>query len=357
MMSRLKDFIWPLIGIAAVIWSVRLLYVKLAAEAGANPAVQSLLDAGTPWSNIVTIARVIGERIAAIPPHAFVMAGLSAIVAYLALAWYDKLALMHLGKAGNASFPYVATTAFVTYALAHNIGVTVLSGGAVRYRAYTAKGLTGPEVAILVVICSLTFFYAAALMLGVALIAAPQLLEPLGKLSPWFQLSDTAGRIVGGVLLLGCFAYMIGSLLKLPIIKIRGVELAYPAPRIVAIQTIIAPIEIIGAAGIIYFALPAEGHPGFLLVIGAFLLSFCAGLVSQVPGGVGVMEAIFLALMPEVPATSVFAALLVWRLLYLIVPLVVSIPVVLLYERARYKAEHPKGVAAGAPTTPVIPPG
>ena len=65
-------------------------------------------------------------------------------------------------------------------------------------------------------------------------------------------------------------------------------------------------------------------------------------LPRALPGGVGVMEAIFLALMPAVPASSVFAALLVWRLLYLIVPLVLSIPVVLIFERARYKAEHAK---------------
>ncbi len=110
-----------------------------------------------------------------------------------------------------------------------------------------------------------------------------------------------------------------------------------------ALQTIIAPLEIIGAAGIIYFALPAESHPGFLLVLGAFLLSFTAALISQVPGGVGVMEAIFLALMPAVPPSSVLAALLVWRLLYLVLPLLVSIPVVLLFERARYRAEHAKG--------------
>ena len=84
-----------------------------------------------------------------------------------------------------------------------------------------------------------------------------------------------------------------------------------------------------------YFALPAEGNPGAHVVLGAFLLSFSAGLLSQVPGGVGVMEAVFLAIMPGVPATAVFAALLVWRLLYLIIPLALSIPVIILFERSQ----------------------
>ncbi len=342
MFSRLKDFIWPAIGIAAVIWSVRLLYLKLKAEAATNPLIRATLDQGDVFANIGTIARVIGARIAAIPPEGFALAGLSAVVAYLALGWYDKLALIHLKKDRGIGFPYIATTAFVTYALAHNIGASVLSGGAVRYRAYTAKGLTGPEVAILVAICSLTFFYATALMLGFALIATPELLKPMASLSPWFQVSSDTARVIGIVLLLACMAYMVGSLLNLPTLKIKSAEIAYPKPFVVGIQTLIAPIEILGAAGIIYFALPADSHPGFVLVLGAFLLSFSAGLISQVPGGVGVMEAIFLALMPTVPASSVFAALLVWRLLYLILPLMVSIPIVLLFERARYKAEHAK---------------
>ncbi len=342
MFSRLKDFIWPAIGVIAVIWSVRLLYFKLKAEAATNPLIKSTLDKGDVFANIGTIARVIGAKIAAIPPDGFLLAGVSALVAYLALGWYDKLALMHLKKDRGIRFPYIATTAFVTYALAHNIGATVLSGGAVRYRAYTAKGLTGAEVAVLVAICSLTFFYATALMLGFALVATPELLKPMASISPWFQVSAGTARIIGIVLLMACMAYMAGSLLNLPTITIKSTEIAYPEPFIVGIQTIIAPIEILGAAAIIYFALPPENHPGFMLVLGAFLLSFSAGLVSQVPGGVGVMEAIFLALMPAVPASSVFAALLVWRLLYLILPLVLSIPVVLIFERARYKAEHAK---------------
>ena len=90
-----------------------------------------------------------------------------------------------------------------------------------------------------------------------------------------------------------------------------------------------------GAAGIIYFALPQEGNPGFIVVLGAFLLSFSAGLLSQVPGGVGVMEAVFLAVMPGVPATAVVAALLVWRLFYLLLPLALSLPVIVLFERSQ----------------------
>jgi uncharacterized membrane protein YbhN (UPF0104 family) len=94
-------------------------------------------------------------------------------------------------------------------------------------------------------------------------------------------------------------------------------------------------MELIGAAGIIYFALPPDANVSFMVVAGAFLLSFSAGLLSQVPGGVGVMEAVFLAIMPDVAPTALFAALLVWRLFYLIIPLVISIPVIIMFERSQ----------------------
>jgi glycosyltransferase 2 family protein len=81
--------------------------------------------------------------------------------------------------------------------------------------------------------------------------------------------------------------------------------------------------------------LPWDTNPGFGVVLGAFLLSFSAGLLSQVPGGVGVMEAVFLAVMPQVPATAVFAALLVWRLFYLLLPLAMAIPIIILFERSQ----------------------
>ena len=95
------------------------------------------------------------------------------------------------------------------------------------------------------------------------------------------------------------------------------------------------PLELIGAAGIIYFALPQAGNPGFLVVLGVFLASFSLALISHAPGGLGVLEYAFLNAMPDAPAASVLAALLVFRLLYLILPLLFSLFVVVAFERGR----------------------
>ena len=333
-MKRIMDFIWPLVGLAAVVWSIDLLYRKLKAEAGADPAVRALLDHGSLWENVKTIASVIAGKIVEIPPHAYLMCALSTLVAYGALAWYDRIALIHLKKQKGISWFYIATCSFVTYALSHNIGASVFSGGMVRYRAYTAKGLSAADVAILVALCSFTFAFGTVLLLGLVLVGEPQILRPLASLSPWFAVNETAARLAGAGLLAFCLLYTLGSWLHFKPVSFGHFEIVYPRLPIVLRQYLAAPLELMGAAGIIYFALP-EGSPHFFIVLGAFLMSFSAGLLSQVPGGVGVMEAVFLPFMPTVPAPAVVAALLVWRLFYLILPLIFALPVVLLFERSQ----------------------
>lgn len=336
-MKRYLDYLWPIIGLVAVVWSVELLWSKLKAEAGSDARIEALLADANLWQSIKIIAHRIGHKIAVIPPEAFFHAALATLVAYAALAWYDRIALIHLGKEKGISWPYISLCSFVTYALSHNIGASVFSGGMVRYRAYTAKGLTAAEVAVLVALCSFTFAFGTIFMMGLVLIYEPQILHPLERMSKWFAITDSTARWIGVGMLVFVALYTIGSWLQFKPLKIGKLEIIYPRLPIVFRQYLAAPLELAGAAGIIYFALPEQGNPGFLIVLGAFLLSFSAGLLSQVPGGVGVMEAVFLAIMPGIPAPAVFAALLIWRIFYLILPLVISLPIVLAFERAQLK--------------------
>jgi glycosyltransferase 2 family protein len=334
-MKRLKDFFWPMVGLAAVGISLRVLYAKLHGEAAADAVTQELLDNAGLFDSLAIIARIIGERLAVIPAHAYFLAALSTLAAYLALAWYDRIALIHLRKEKGISWLYVTLCSFTTYAISHNIGASVFSGGMVRYRAYTAKGLTAAEVAVLVALCSFTFSFGTNLLGGLVLLYEPEILRPIAPLG------DTVTRAIGFAMIAMCILYTIGSWLKFKPVVIRNFTLEYPHLDVVWRQWIAAPLELIGAAGIIYFALPGEGNPGFMIVLGAFLLSFSAGLLVQAPGGIGVMEAVFLKVMPGMPASEVFAALLVWRILYLLMPLAISIPVVLAFERSKL-FEHPK---------------
>ena len=233
------------------------------------------------------------EALRAIPPHHYLLAAASTLVAYAALAWYDQIALLHLGVR-HISWLFVSLCSFTTYALSHNIGASVFSGAMVRYRAYSTKGMTAAQVAILVALCSFTFFLGTILLGGFVLTFQPQQLSRLDGLLPAALTQESAARTIGGAALAFALLYAVGSLLQLRPLKIGPFRIDYPRPSVMARQFVAAPMELIGAAGIIYFALPEAGNPGFLTVLAVFLASFSAGLVSHAPGGLGVFELVFI---------------------------------------------------------------
>jgi hypothetical protein len=317
-MKRILDFVWPLMGLAAVAVSLWLLHREFKGEA-VGPEV---------WDYLKSIS-----------PRNYLLAGLSTLVAYAVLAWYDRIALLHLGVK-NISWVFISLCSFTTYALSHNIGATVFSGGMVRYRAYHSKGLSAAQVAVLVAVTSLTFLLGTVLLGGLISVLEPEQLGRFRGLLPGnlrFLTVPTTARLVG-VVFLSCVAvYVIGSIFRFRPLIIRGFRLEYPRPEIAARQLLAAPLELLAAAGIIYFALPEAGNPGYFIVLGVFIASFGAALWSSAPGGLGVFELFFIGAMPEMPKTQVLAALLVFRLAYLLIPLFLSIFVIIIFERNRLK--------------------
>src|SRR5262249_7774219 len=153
-----------------------------------------------------------------------VLAILSTLVAYAALAWYDRIALLHLGIK-NISWVFISLCSFTTYALAHNIGATVFSGGVVRYRAYHSKGLSAAQVAVLVAVCSLTFAFGTVLLGGIISVLEPEQLGRFRGMLPRnfrFLTDRTTAKLVGMLLLSGAATYVIGSIFRFKPLTIRG---------------------------------------------------------------------------------------------------------------------------------------
>jgi uncharacterized membrane protein YbhN (UPF0104 family) len=311
--KRNLDYIWPALGLAAVMASFWLLYREFRGQ---------------------SLGPQLIAAFRAIPPSHYLLSIGSTAVAYVALAFYDRIALLHLGVK-TISWRFVAACSFTTYALSHNIGASVVSGAMVRYRGYSSKGMSAAQIAVLVALCSLTFILGEILVGGVVLLVRPQVLAQLGDVLPHFLTHPSTARILGG----GCLAlialYLAGSVLRLPSRSLFGVRIEYPHWNIVLRQLIASPAEILGAAGIIYFALPEAGNPGFLVVLAVFIFSFSAALASNAPGGLGVFELVFLKSMPGAPQEGVLAALLLFRLLYLLLPLAFAIFIVLGFEKRR----------------------
>lgn len=306
MVKEAKKYIWPVLGLAAVAFSVWLLYHELRG-----------LSLDELWDSLLAISR-----------RQWLLAVIATLFAYAALAGYDHLALIHLRK--RVGWLYITVTSFTTYALAHNIGASVFSGSVVRYRAYTAKGLNGAEVGVLVAFCSFTFALGTIILTGLVLLVEPELSERFVDVLP-----VEASAATGMVLLALVGLYVLGSALQLKPLRIGSFSIHYPRLHVVARQLLIAPMELLAAAAIIYFVLPAEGNPGYVIVLGIFLISFSVALLSNAPGGIGVLELVFITGLWELDPADVLAALLVFRLLYLIVPFVVSLFVILAFERTQ----------------------
>ena len=190
---KLKRYIWPTVGIIAILLSGWLLYRELRGL--------SLAD--------------LGDSFAAIPARGWVLSALCTLAAYAALAGYDRIALLHLDR--KVSWLFIAACSFTTYALAHTIGASVFSGAVVRYRAYSSRGLTPQEIGVLVAFCSFTFALGVVLLTGLVLIVEPDIIERIDELLPE-GLSITTGYLL--LALVGF--YVLGSWFGLRPLKIGG---------------------------------------------------------------------------------------------------------------------------------------
>ena len=302
----LKKLIWPAVGTLAIVLSGWLLYRELRGL--------SLAD--------------LADSLAAIPASGWILSGLCTLAAYAALAGYDRIALLHLDR--TASWLFITLCSFTTYALSHTIGASVFSGAVVRYRAYSSRGLTPQEIGVLVAFCSFTFALGVVLLTGLVLVAEPEITERIADLVP-----EGVSITTGYFLLALVGFYVLGSWLGLRPLRIGSINLQYPRLPIVARQLVIGPVELLAAAGIVYFALPEAGNPGYFIVLGIFLISFSVALLSHAPGGVGVMELVFIMALPDMDPADVLAALLVFRFFYLIIPFLIAIVILLVFERSQ----------------------
>ncbi len=215
--------------------------------------------------------------------------------------------------------------AFVCYAFNLNFGSWVGSIG-FRYRLYSRLGLDAEQVARVVAISLVTNWSGYLLLAGLAFtfgfVRAP----------PGWEIGGSGLSIIGLLLLTALGAYLCGSAFsKRRSWTIRGRELSLPTARFAILQVLLSSLNWLLIAAIPYLLL--RQHVDFPTMLGIFLLASIAGAASHVPAGLGVVEAVFFAVLGNrVPQAELFAALLSYRALYYLMPLCVAIPVYLLLE-------------------------
>jgi phosphatidylglycerol lysyltransferase len=233
---------------------------------------------------------------------------------YLIMSGYDLLALRYI----RYQLPYrkIAAASFIGYAFSNNIGLSMLAGGSVRFRLYSAWGLSVEEITKVVIFCSLTLWLGFLTLGGVVF-----LFEPMG-IPKALHLPFVSVRPIGMIFILFVGGYCWWSLFRKRPLKIRYWEFPPPSFRIFVVQIAVACLDWTLAGSILYILLPSPSELSYLGFLGIYLLAQTAGLVSQVPGGLGIFETVILLLLtPYLPASTVFGSLLAYRGIYYLLPL------------------------------------
>jgi uncharacterized membrane protein YbhN (UPF0104 family) len=322
-------------------------------EARAAPKQKSLGRRLTPYIAAAAIALAafllyrtlsryswpeIAASVAAIPAHRLLFAAGFAAASYLCLTFFDYLALRYVGH----PLPYrkAALASFVALSMGHNIGLAALSSGTIRYRFYSRWGLSAGEVAKLVLFCGVTVGLGLITLGGAALIMRASLAEDITGLDRPLVIA------LGALCLCVTAGYVaLAALVRRPI-RIRRFTLAMPPLHLAFGQIAIGPLNFACVAACLHQVLAAVGEVSYPAVATVYVLATVAALIAHVPGGLGVIESVVLFLLPQ---AQFIGALLVFRVVYFLVPLAIGAPIFAAIEigRKRQKLKE-RAAPAGA---------
>jgi len=275
------------------------------------------------------------------------LAGLFVAAGYMSLTFYDLFALRTIGRF-EVPYRIAALGSFTSYAVGHNVGASVFSGGAVRYRIYSAWGLSVVEVTKICFVAGLTFWLGNAAMLGLGVLGAPQQASYIDQLPIWLN------RVLAVVILAVLAAYIAWVWVKPRVIGRDGWQVALPGGRSTLVQILIGILDLSFCALAMYTLVPDEPHLGFLPVAVIFVTATLLGFASHAPGGLGVFDATMMVALWQFDKEDLLAGLLLFRLLYYIVPFALSLLILgtreFLYDRVMRRVSGSSGSKVGTVT-------
>lgn len=275
------------------------------------------------------------NAIGAVPvSHIYWAIGLT-IITYIVLAGYDFSAMHYVRKKVPKYRVFLA--AFMGFAFSQNLGVAPITGGSVRLRIYTICGINAKDVAKIVAFCVLTYSIGVTAIFGFVMAFFPYYLEPFEFLPE--NLSQVLGW--GTLAVVGGYILWVGRR-KEPI-RFKGFEFNMPSAPLSLFQLIITVVDVALAALILYILLPDSKIVGYQHFFFVYVIATTLGILSHVPGGLGVFEWVVLTMLNEYFETpAIFGALLLFRIIYLFFPLVIAAIGLIAYEwRQNKKKKQP----------------
>jgi len=239
---------------------------------------------------------------------------------YLTLTFYDLFALRTIGRS-DVPYRIAALGGFTSYAVGHNVGASVFSGGAVRYRIYSAWRLSVIDVTKICFVAGLTFWLGNATVLGLGVLYSPQAARALDQLPLW------SNRLLALVILALLAAYVAWVWVKPRVIGREGWQVTLPGGPLTLLQIGIGIVDLACCAAAMYMLVPDEPNLGFVTVAVIFVAATLLGFASHAPGGLGVFDAAMLVALWQFDKEDLLAGLLLFRLLYYIIPFALSLGV------------------------------
>ncbi|MEO8495253.1 MAG: bifunctional lysylphosphatidylglycerol flippase/synthetase MprF [Planctomycetota bacterium] len=256
------------------------------------------------------------SALANIPTRWFWLAIGLTLLNYIILVGYDWLAIRYIRhpmKLGR-----IALASFLGYAVGNNFG-TLLGGSTIRYRLYTSWGLSAIEIVKLVFILSATFWIGLFALSSIVF-----LVDPL-TIPSRLHLPVTTTRPLGVVLGALAMAYLVLCAVRRAPLKIWKWEFPLPPFTLSVMQYGVATLDLMVAAGVLYVLLPASVDVSYFHLLAIYLLAIVTALLTQVPGGLGVLELVTLVLLNPANPHEVVGALLAYRMIYYLFPLMIGL--------------------------------
>lgn len=306
--------------------------------AGAVVAIGALLFAAMREVLAEVSYAEVMDAVRHAPPSALVLALLATAASYALLTGYDRCALRYVGA--RVPCADVAETSFIAYALGNTIGLGVLTGGAVRMRMYGAAGLEAG------VISRAIAFNTVAFGIGAAVVGSAGLLWDVPAVAAATHLPAALLRALAGAILLAT-AGLLWRCHRGGALSAFGVAVPLPSLALALTQLAVSVADMVASAAVLYALLPA-GAMGFAPFLGFYAAAVMLGLVSSVPGGLGVFEAVMLlALGGQSALGPLAAALVLYRVVYYVIPLGLALMLLVMHE-LREGVATPVGRAAAS---------
>ncbi len=280
----------------------------------------------------------IAAQVRATPWTVLALALLATLCGYLSLAGYDWSALRYIGK--PLPLPIVLTGGLMAYAFGNTMGLSAVSGGAVRWRIYSGLGLDGYDIASVSTFAAVSFGVAATLVGLGALAIHP---GALGLLLPF---PPGAIRLAATLTIVAIVAPLVWASVTGRSLKVWRFTIRAPSIGVLAGQVGFSLGDIAFSCLTLYILLPPS-EMGYFSFLAVFAAATMAGIVSHVPGGIGVFETVVIsALPPSIPVEQAAAALILYRMIYFLLPFTMALVVLAAYELWRgLGGRQPRGAA------------